>query len=149
MNRNLRHQRRIAGVSHPGFPGEIEPVAEPTNWRYNPGIRVRDIRRGPDFYTQDEALRQLNEEEERLNNPRIRSNSPASEEDVPELENVSNERLRHGYLSLIYGQNRLNMDTDAKTKIQLSEVYNNLKQNIPKQWRVEELSREVLIKNGK
>ena len=38
---------------------------------------------------------------------------------------------------------------DQKTKIQLSEVYNNLKKNIPKQWRVEELSREALIKNGK
>ena len=82
MNRNLRHQRRIAGVEHPGFPDEIgEPVAEATNWRYIPGIRVRDIRRGPDFYPQDEALRQLNEEENELNNPRVRSTSPGSDEE--------------------------------------------------------------------
>ena len=51
---------------------------------YNPGIRVRDLRRGPDFYPQEDALRQLHEEEERMN-PRLRSNSPLSD-DVPDLE---------------------------------------------------------------
>lgn len=51
MNRNLRHQRRIAGLND----GILE--SQDTTSRYNPGIRVRDLRRGPEFYPQDEALR--------------------------------------------------------------------------------------------
>lgn len=74
------------------------------------------MRRGPEFYPQEQALRELNQEEDLLNNPRQRSNSPISD-DVPSLEDVTNERIRHGYLSLIYGQNRLNIDPERKTKI--------------------------------
>jgi len=50
MNRNLREHRRMAGIRG----RESHQVG---NSLYYPGIRVRDIRRGPDFYTQEEALR--------------------------------------------------------------------------------------------
>ena len=33
---------------------------------YNPGIQIRDLRRGPDFYTQDEALHSSSTENDTL-----------------------------------------------------------------------------------
>ena len=44
--------------------------------RYNPGIRIRDLRRGPDFYPQDEAL---------------------------QSSSTDNDTLRRGYMDIVNG----------------------------------------------
>ena len=93
--------------------------------RYTPGIRVHDIRRGTDFYTQDEALRDLNDEEENIDNHYLDHSS------------TENNTLSRGYLDIVNGA------TDPhRSRLQLSEMYLSLFDNIPTRWRVEELCRE-------
>ena len=63
----------------------------PVPQRYTPGIRVRDMRRGPDFYTQDEALREINDEEENIANLYLDQSS------------TENDTLHRGYLDTVNG----------------------------------------------
>lgn len=85
MNRNLREQRRIAGIRG----------RDP---QYYPGIRVRDIRRGPDFYTQEEMLVNNNdyyEEEARL----ILNEDSGESDEEAQRENF----IHDNYMNVFYG----------------------------------------------
>ena len=94
MGRNLREHRRMAGIR--GGDG-----SRASNSHYYPGIRVRDIGRGQDFYPQEEALRgsEFNtynfDEEQRL----ILNEDSGESDEEAHRENY----IHDNYMNVFYG----------------------------------------------
>jgi hypothetical protein len=110
-----------------------------TTARYNPGIQVRDLRRGEDFYPQEEVLG-------------VPTGRGADEE--PENAPSADDRVRQRYLEIFYrnnggvreqAQREGEMPHDAD---ELEENYLCLREKIPALWREEEIQREDVVKDA-
>ena len=93
---------------------------------------MRDIRRGQDFYPQEEVLEDFNREHRRRQNNRI-SQDPFDD--------------------VVYGRREISlMNRQNQVEKNISEIeinYMSLRDKIPEIWRDDEIPKEDIINDGK